>query len=63
MSDIAHLMQETRLARQRYLSAVRSLTPEQAHFKPAPDVWSVVENTERYCWRIGPGLAAGGFLH
>ncbi len=45
MSDIDALIQEIRAARQRYLSAVRSLSPEQAHFKPAPQVWSAVENT------------------
>jgi hypothetical protein len=46
MAGLSHLIQEVESARRRYIGSVEVLSPEQAHFKPAPDVWSAVENTE-----------------
>jgi hypothetical protein len=46
MPDPARLIHEVENARTHFLNAVAALTPEQAHFRPGPEVWSVVDNTE-----------------
>jgi hypothetical protein len=46
MSELSRLIQEVEDARRRFVEVVVALRPEQAHFKPAPEVWSAVENTE-----------------
>jgi hypothetical protein len=46
MSELSRLIHEVEDARSRFIEAIAALTPEQAHFKPAPQIWSVVENTE-----------------
>jgi hypothetical protein len=46
VTDVAALIEEVSIARRRFIETVQSLTPEQASYKPAPDVWSAVENTE-----------------
>jgi hypothetical protein len=46
MSELNHLIQEVEDARRRFIDSIEMLSPNQAHFKPEPDIWSVVENTE-----------------
>jgi hypothetical protein len=46
MTGLSDLVQQVESARRRYIGSVEALSPEEAHFKPAPDVWSAVENTE-----------------
>lgn len=46
MSELSRLIQDVEDARSRFIASVAALTSEQAHFKPAPDVWSAVENAE-----------------
>jgi hypothetical protein len=46
MAAIVRLINEIESARRRYSGVVEALSSEQARFKPAPDVWSAVENTE-----------------
>jgi hypothetical protein len=46
MSDLNRLIQEVEDARERFIEPIETLSPNQAHFKPEPDVWSVVEITE-----------------
>lgn len=46
MSEVQRLIRETHSARERFLSALDSLSPEQAQFKSAPEVWSIIEITE-----------------
>jgi hypothetical protein len=72
MSDLDRLVREVHHARERYLAAVRPLSPTQAHFKPAPEVWSVVENTEHITraeqggiyamWRAIEGIETGDLV-
>lgn len=67
MQQLESLSKDVEAARKRYLQAVESLSPEQARFKPAQDVWSAVENTEHIAraeqggiW--GMWVALEGFL-
>jgi hypothetical protein len=46
MAGLSRLIDEFASARRRYIGSVEELSPEQAHFKPAPDEWSAGENTE-----------------
>lgn len=44
------LLQAVETARSRYISFLQQLTEEQAHWKPDPETWSAVENTEHLYW-------------
>ena len=46
MSTVASLMQDIERARREYLAPLASLTETQGAWKPAEDVWSVIDNTE-----------------
>jgi hypothetical protein len=56
MPQLDHLLHEVATARTRYIDAVSKLTEEQAHWKPAPDVWSAVDNTEHLYWAEHGGI-------
>ena len=56
MNHIDQLLQDVATARTRYIDAVATLTEEQAHWKPAPDVWSAVDNTEHLYWAEHGGI-------
>lgn len=46
VNPVQSLIRQTADARTSLIAAVRHLSPEQAAFKPAPDIWSVNENLE-----------------
>jgi hypothetical protein len=46
MSVLNNLVGAVQTARNAVIDPVKSLRPDQATFKPSPDVWSVVENIE-----------------
>lgn len=50
------LLNDVADARNRYVEFVRSLTNQQAQHKPAPDVWSAVDNTEHLVWAEQGGI-------
>jgi hypothetical protein len=56
MKELHHLLKETEVARQEFIAAVVGLTPEQAAFKPEPDAWSIIENTEHIVWAERSGV-------
>jgi hypothetical protein len=56
MSQLDQLLSEVAAARVRYLNEVGKLTHEQAHWKPSPNVWSAVENTEHLYWAEHGGI-------
>jgi hypothetical protein len=58
MSELSRLIQEVEAARGRYIEAIAALTPQQAHYKPAPETWSAVENTEHIVRAEHGGIAA-----
>jgi hypothetical protein len=43
-------------ARLRYLTELEDFTENQAQWKPAPDAWSAVENTEHLFWAEQGGI-------
>ncbi|GAB3955683.1 hypothetical protein GCM10028805_43850 [Spirosoma harenae] len=56
MSQLNQLLADVADARTRYINEVRKLTEEQAQWKPAPDVWSAVDNTEHLYWAEHGGI-------
>ncbi|GAB3784183.1 hypothetical protein GCM10028818_43370 [Spirosoma horti] len=56
MSHLNQLLEEVALARVRYSNAVSNLTDQQAQWKPSPDVWSALENTEHLYWAEHGGI-------
>lgn len=46
MNQAHQLIQQVAEARFRYLQTINQLTENQAQWKPSPEVWSAVENTE-----------------
>ena len=56
MNALSQLLNEVATARTRFCSEVGTLTEEQAHWKPAPDVWNAVENTEHLYWAEHGGI-------
>lgn len=50
MTHLDQLLHDVASARKRYTSTVEKLPDEQTHWKPSPDAWSVVENTEHLYW-------------
>jgi len=50
MNQVKKLISEVLAARNRYLDTVRQLSEAQAQWKPSPDVWNVVDNTEHLYW-------------
>lgn len=56
MPQLDQLLNEVAEARTRYIDAVSKLTEEQAHWKPSPDIWSAVDNTEHLYWAEHGGI-------
>ncbi|SFE06941.1 DinB family protein [Spirosoma endophyticum] len=50
------LLSEIATARTRYISTVTQLTEQQAQYKPTPEVWSALENTEHLFWAEQGGI-------
>ncbi len=50
------LLNEVATARKQFISAASGLTPSQAQFKPAPEVWSVVDIAEHMVWAEMGGI-------
>ncbi len=50
MNQVEKLISNLATSRNNYLSAVNALTEQQAQWKSATDVWSVVEITEHLFW-------------
>jgi hypothetical protein len=57
MPEVARLINEVEDARGRFLEATLAFSPEQAHFKPAPERWSIVEITEHIVRAEQGGIA------
>ncbi|MDB5239742.1 MAG: DinB family protein [Spirosoma sp.] len=55
-ASLESLLTDVAAARVRYVDFVRQLTEEQAHYKPAPAVWSAVEITEHLFWAEHGGI-------
>lgn len=56
MPQLDQLLTEVAEARTRYISEVGKLTEDQAQWKPSPDVWSAVDNTEHLYWAEHGGI-------
>jgi len=57
VTDIEKLVADVERARGKYLRTVRGLSPEQAEFKPSPDVWSIRDITEHLVHAEQGGVA------
>ncbi len=53
---LEELLQSVGTARNRYIQYVQQLTEEQAQWKPDPETWSAVENTEHLYWAEHGGI-------
>ncbi|HEY1869891.1 MAG TPA: DinB family protein [Chitinophagaceae bacterium] len=56
MTTIDELIRNVSLARKLFINQVENFTQEQAQWKPAPDVWNMVENTEHLFWAEHGGI-------
>ncbi len=56
MTTIQKLIQEVATARTQYLEQIADLTEVQAQWKPDPEVWNVIENTEHLFWAEQGGI-------
>ncbi|WP_080058548.1 DinB family protein [Spirosoma aerolatum] len=56
MPQLDQLLAEVAAARTQYITDVGKLTEEQAQWKPSPDVWNAVENTEHLYWAEHGGI-------
>lgn len=45
-----HLIQEVELARQNFINAISGLSPQQYHYKTAPDQWAIIDIAEHMVW-------------
>lgn len=50
MNPIGKLINDVAISRKNYLDLVGQITEQKAQWKPAPEVWSVVEITEHLFW-------------
>lgn len=50
MNTVEKLIDEISVARSNYLEQIEDYTDELAQWKPATDVWNIVENTEHLFW-------------
>lgn len=57
MSELHDLVRTVENARNAVIDPVKGLRPDQATFKPAPNVWTVVENVEHLYLAEISGLA------
>jgi len=56
MNEITQLIAHVKNARQSYLDLISSVSEKQAHCKPSPEVWSIVEITEHLYWAEHGGI-------
>lgn len=50
MNKVHQLIAETGKSRSNYISIIKHLSQENASFKKAEDVWSIVDITEHLFW-------------
>jgi uncharacterized damage-inducible protein DinB len=50
------LILEIKKARQSYLDSIASISEMQAHWKPSPEVWNIVDITEHLYWAEHGGI-------
>lgn len=50
MNTIQNLIQEVSAARSSFLYEINNVTEEKARWKPEPEIWNVIENTEHLFW-------------
>jgi DinB superfamily len=56
MNPIEKRINDVATARKNYLNLIRPLTDQQAQWKPAADVWNIVEITEHLFWAEHGGI-------
>lgn len=56
MTTIEKLISELATSRDNYLAGIQTLTEAQTQWKPAPDVWNVVDITEHLFWAEHGGI-------
>ena len=56
MNAIQKLSGAVSLARKNYTHQIEKCTEAQAQWKPAPEIWSVAENTEHLFWAEQGGI-------
>jgi hypothetical protein len=56
MSLVKKLIADVAYARNNYLKRLQSITEQTAQWKPAPDIWNVVEITEHLFWAEQGGI-------
>ncbi len=56
MSTVQQLTQDVAIARASFLDAISNVSEVKAGWKPAPDVWSIIEITEHLFWAEQGGI-------
>lgn len=56
MNTVAMLVEKVAVARREYLDQIQGYSEELAQWKPANDVWNIVENTEHLFWAEQGGI-------
>ncbi len=56
MNQIQKLVQDVSDARRRYLQQIADVSEVQARWKPNPEVWDIIENTEHLYWAEQGGI-------
>jgi DinB superfamily len=56
MNTIEKLILDVSIARKKYIDQIECCTQEQAQWKPAPEVWNMVEITEHLFWAEQGGI-------
>jgi hypothetical protein len=56
MSQVKKLIAEVADARNNYLNRLEPITEQNAQWKPAPDIWNVIEITEHLFWAEQGGI-------
>lgn len=56
MNQIQKLVQDVSDARRRYLDQIEDVSEVHARWKPNPEVWDIIENTEHLYWAEQGGI-------
>jgi DinB superfamily len=56
MNTVEKLIQDVAVARRSYINQIEQYSEEQAHWKPGPEIWDMVENTEHLFWAEQGGI-------
>jgi hypothetical protein len=56
MNKVQKLIQDASIARDSFLQALANVTEVQARWKPDPEVWNIIENTEHLFWAEQGGI-------